>query len=105
MTTTTSSPEIERVESPFHRPTPGSSTESSSQPYRSRPSAVPEGFKLRPMTGYEEEYLEERLSDPNTSETCNQILARCLVAPGSDHRPALDAVRALEVQTRRSEGP
>lgn len=85
----------ERMMSPFHPP-----------PDSGKPSAarqgvpLPDGFALREMTGYEEEYLEVHGAESNTSELVNQILARCLVAPGQDCGAALEAVRALPVAHR-----
>ncbi len=61
---------------------------------------LPEGFELREMTGYEEEYLEAHLAESNTAELVNQVLARCLVPPGEDPRAALQAVRDLPVAHR-----
>ena len=43
---------------------------------------------LRPLTGYEEEFLEQHQHDANTARLCNEVLARCLVPPGADHTPA-----------------
>ena len=55
---------------------------------------------LRPLTGYEEEFLEEHQHDANTARLCNEVLARCLVPPGADHTPALAQVRSLLVAER-----
>jgi hypothetical protein len=55
---------------------------------------------LRPLTGYEEEYVEEHRHDSNTSRLCNQILARCMAPPGQEPGEALERVRALAVAER-----
>ncbi len=55
---------------------------------------------LRPMTGFEEEYLEAAVGQANTARLCNGLLARCAVAPGEDAAEALVAVRALGVAQR-----
>lgn len=58
---------------------------------------------LRELTGWEEEYLERHQSDPNTARLCNEVLARCLVAPGADPTEARETVRALLVAERDRE--
>jgi hypothetical protein len=55
---------------------------------------------LRPMTGYEEEVVERRLRDPNTAALCNEIVARCLTAPGADFSAAHEKVRAMSTVER-----
>ena len=55
---------------------------------------------LRAMTGWEEEFVERNLASPDTARLCNELLARCLVDPGEDHRPALERVRGLLVAER-----
>jgi hypothetical protein len=52
------------------------------------------------MTGWEEEFVERNLASPDTVRLCNELLARCLVAPGEDHRAALECVRGLLVAER-----
>lgn len=58
---------------------------------------------LRPLSGWEEEYVERHGSDPNTARLCNEILARCHVAPGEDPGAAREAVRDLLVAERDRE--
>jgi hypothetical protein len=70
---------------------------------------------LRELTGWEEEYLARHQDDANTARTCNEVLARCCVPPGSEPgeevrgrvRDLLVAERDLElVRLRRlSLGP
>ncbi len=55
---------------------------------------------LRPMTGFEEEYLEGASGETNTSRLCNELLARCAVPPGEDPGGALAAVREYSVAER-----
>lgn len=55
---------------------------------------------LRPMTGHEEEWVERRRAEANTARLCNELLARCLVAPGAEDLHALERVRALPVAQR-----
>lgn len=62
-------------------------------------ASVPE-LDLRSMTGFEEEVVERHAGDPNTARLCNDIVARCLVPPGNDHREALTRVRAMTVAER-----
>jgi hypothetical protein len=52
------------------------------------------------MTGYEEETIEARQRDPNTAALCNEIVARCLVAPGADFEAAYRRVRAMPTVDR-----
>jgi hypothetical protein len=75
-------------------------------PFRSPPVDVdgPGGpapaLPLRAMTGYEEEVVERRRARPNTAALCNEIVARCAVAPGADFSHALALVRAMPVARR-----
>ncbi|MEZ4293392.1 MAG: hypothetical protein R3B70_00325 [Polyangiaceae bacterium] len=56
--------------------------------------------KLRPMTGYEEEVVEAHRADPNTAALCNEIVARCMVAPGADFESAYQRVRSMSTVDR-----
>jgi hypothetical protein len=58
---------------------------------------------LRGLSGFEEEYLERHQADANTARLCNEVLARCLVAPDADPGDARDKVRALLVVERDRE--
>jgi hypothetical protein len=58
---------------------------------------------LRGLTGWDEEYVERHQADPNTARLCNEILARCLVAPGEDAAAARATVRDLLVAERDRE--
>ncbi len=60
-------------------------------------------LKLRGLTGWEEEHIESRAAEPNTARLCNEILARCLVAPGADPEPGRRTVRDLLVAERDRE--
>lgn len=62
-----------------------------------RPSVERE---LRPMTGYEEELVEERRGDPNTAALCNELIARCLAPPGGDAIANRARVRSMLVAER-----
>jgi hypothetical protein len=56
---------------------------------------------LRELTGWEEEFLARHQDDANTARTCNEILARCCVPPGSEpDEPARARVRDLLVAER-----
>jgi hypothetical protein len=105
-----------RMESPLrHRDTGApASTAAEAAPAR-RPPAQPDRSRaggqaaervaspllpLRPLTGWEEEYLELHQHDANTARLCNEVLARCLVEPGADHTGALARVRGLLVAER-----
>ena len=55
---------------------------------------------VRALTGYEEELIEEHGRDANTAALCNEILARCMVAPGADASAARTRVRQLLVAER-----
>lgn len=63
-------------------------------------TGAPRTWPLRAMTGYEEEVIEIHRAHPNTAALCNDIVARCLVAPGADHAAALEQVRRLTVAER-----
>ena len=58
---------------------------------------------LRGLTGWEEEYVERHQEAPNTARLCNEIIARCLVAPGEDPGDARETVRDLLVAERDRE--
>jgi hypothetical protein len=58
---------------------------------------------LRGLTGWDEEYVERHQADSNTAHLCNEILARCLVAPGEDPAAARATVRELLVAERDRE--
>lgn len=60
-------------------------------------------LRLRAMSGWEEEYVERHLSEPNTARLCNEVLARCLVPPGHDPGDARQVVRDLLVAERDRE--
>ena len=62
-----------------------------------------ERIELRPLTGWDEEYVERHQADPNTARLCNEVLARCLVPPGEDPTEARETVRALLVAERDRE--
>nr|WP_306465531.1 hypothetical protein [Corallococcus exiguus] len=55
---------------------------------------------LRAMTGYEEEAVEAHQRDSNTAALCNEIVARCSVAPGADFEAAYARVRELTTVER-----
>jgi len=48
---------------------------------------------LRELTGWEEEYLARHQDDANTARTCNEVLARCSVPPGTE--PSDEARRCV----------
>lgn len=84
----------ERIENPF-----------AARRAQPRSAAAPVETKrglvgLRAMTGFEEEAVERWASEPNTARLCNQLLARCLVAPGDDHDDALVRVRNASIAER-----
>jgi hypothetical protein len=62
-----------------------------------------ERIALRGLTGWDEEYVERHQADPNTARLCNEILSRCLVAPGADPSEARQTVRDLLVAERDRE--
>lgn len=96
----------ERIQSPFsaQRRGPGSAMVAPPAPQEARPAPRrPEallGLPLRALTGFEEEVVELRQRDPNTAALCNEIVARCAVAPGADHGAALERVRSLSTVER-----
>lgn len=56
---------------------------------------------LRELTGWEEEYLSRHQHDANTARTCNEVLARCCVPPGTEPDEQVRArVRGLLVAER-----
>ncbi|HNC98199.1 MAG TPA: hypothetical protein PKY30_06605 [Myxococcota bacterium] len=70
-------------------------------PFRSRRQAAPRPEPiLRPITGFEEEFLEANLHDTDPVLLCNELLARCMGAPGEDTRAALAQVRAMLIPER-----
>lgn len=81
---------IDRIENPFR------STGASSGRHAEPPAPLP----LRGMTGHEEEVVERHQARPNTAALCNEVVARCAVAPGADFSAALERVRALTVAER-----
>ncbi|MDX6511431.1 MAG: hypothetical protein QOE36_935 [Gaiellaceae bacterium] len=83
----------ERVDSPLRPPAPDAEG----------PSPPPARLQLRQLTGWEEEYLERHQAEPNTARLCNEVLARCLVAPGDDSTEARQTVRDLLVAERDRE--
>lgn len=97
----------ERVRSPFQA---AGSAATASSPVVAAPSpaaASSDGvdrpraeLTTRPMTGYEEEYLEVAAGDANTARLCNGLLARCTVPPGAEPGEAVEAVRSLWVAER-----
>lgn len=78
----------ERMDSPFARRR------------ATAPTVAASSLALRPMTGYEEEIVEERRDDANTAALCNELIARCLAPPGADATAARAQVRALLVAER-----
>lgn len=61
------------------------------------------GLNLRGLSGWEEEYLERHQAQANTARLCNELLARCLVAPGAEPGTERETVRALLVAERDRE--
>lgn len=57
---------------------------------------------LRALTGYEEQIVEERGLLSNSARLCNEILARCICAPGQEPGEARDRVGELLVAERDS---
>ncbi|MCH9650661.1 MAG: hypothetical protein K0U98_20670 [Deltaproteobacteria bacterium] len=92
----------ERVASPFRdQSTAALEAPAADAPSPRTPStatAIP--LPLRPMTGFEEEFLEESAGELNTSRLCNDLLARCAVPPGEGPGGALAAVREYSVAAR-----
>src|SRR6266545_7065824 len=85
----------ERIESPLRASTP--------TPGEAAPSPEAARLELRPLTGWEEEYVERHQAKPNTARLCNEILARCLVPPGEALEQARATVRDLLVAERDRE--
>jgi hypothetical protein len=69
-------------------------------PASGQPAPIAAGLPLRAMTGYEEEYVEANAAEGNTARLVNELLARCLVAPGADCEPARATVGRLLVAER-----
>src|SRR5918992_367733 len=67
-----------------------------------RPAGPAAGIlPLRELTGWEEEYLSRHQYDANTARTCNEVLARCCVPPGTEPGEQVRArVRDLLVAER-----
>lgn len=89
----------ERIVNPF-RSGVTSGAARAEAPAQRVPRAAAPGLDLRAMTGHEEEVVERRSGDANTAALCNELVARCLVAPGADFAAAYDRVRALLVAER-----
>jgi len=87
----------ERIDSPLRsrEPDAGESPAAATPP--------PARLQLRELSGWEEEYLERHQEEPNTARLCNEILARCLVAPGEDAAGARQTIRDLLVAERDRE--
>jgi hypothetical protein len=66
----------------------------------SRRAAVILAAELRELSGYEEELIGDRRFAGNTAALCNELLARCLVAPGVDPGPSRERIAALSVAER-----
>jgi len=105
-------PTRERIDSPFasHGPAVAGSAASPADARTPDPAAIegsPSGSRarlsLRALTGFEEEYIEAHAAQDNTVALCNEVLARCLVAPGEDPAAARATVRALLVAERDRE--
>ncbi|SRR6266508_1103478 len=88
----------ERVDSPLRARAPAAAeaTAAAALP-------APPRLGLRGLSGWEEEYLERHQAEPNTARLCNEILARCLVAPGEDPGDARQTIRDLLVAERDRE--
>jgi hypothetical protein len=56
--------------------------------------------RLRPISGFEEELLAGRGGAASTAALCNEVLARCLVAPGADAAAARTEIARLLVPER-----
>jgi hypothetical protein len=58
-------------------------------------------LSLRELTGWEEEHLSRHRDHANTARTCNEVLARCCAAPGTEPDEGVRArVRGLLVAER-----
>jgi hypothetical protein len=92
---------VERTRNPFRGLETKPETEAlrASTPDSDAVLPAPE-LVLREMTGFEEEAIERAADHPNSARLVNEILARCLVAPGEDHRAALEQIRRLLVADR-----
>jgi hypothetical protein len=86
----------ERVDSPLRSRAPAVESDGTA-------SAPEPRLQLRELSGWEEELVERRQADANTARLCNEILARCLVAPGEDPGDARETVRKLLVVERDRE--
>lgn len=86
----------ERIDSPLRAPERDVADGAAQEPQ-------PVRLDLRPLTGWEEEYVERHQGEPNTARLCNEILARCLVPPGADTTAARERVRGLLVAERDRE--
>ena len=65
------------------------------------PDRAPEDLPLRALTGYDEELIARRQAERNMARLCNEVLARCLVAPGAEPSDEdLARVRRLLVAER-----
>lgn len=84
----------ERVESPLRAPAAAADAVTPDSGLR---------LRLRPLSGWEEEYVERHQEEANTARLCNEVLARCLVEPGEDPGAARDVVRNLLVAERDRE--
>ncbi|MDX6718787.1 MAG: hypothetical protein QOJ63_1041 [Solirubrobacteraceae bacterium] len=89
-------PTRQRIESPFGASGPVGAE-------RAERAATSATLALRALTGFEEEHVERHASEPNTARLCNEIIARCLVAPGEDPGAARTTVRELLVAERDRE--
>jgi len=58
---------------------------------------------LRCLSGWEEEYLARHQAEPNTARLCNEVLARCMMPPGSEPGAERETVRSLLVAERDRE--
>ncbi len=113
--------ETERVESPFARragatpvPVVTSETDSETEVIAVDEPSSPASVKvrrlgvhpprrldgLRPMTGYEEELVEDAAFRSNTAALCNEVLARCLCKVGESIADAGARVGGLLVAER-----
>src|SRR3954453_15239318 len=87
-----------RMESPLRSRTPDAEAViSNPEPLVQQP------LPLRALTGWEEEFLEQHQYDANTARLCNEVLARCMTSPGTDHTETLATVRELLVPERDRE--
>ncbi|OJH34505.1 hypothetical protein [Cystobacter ferrugineus] len=96
----TSTKASERMDNPFGRRRAAEPPRVEEPPRTVAASRGIPALPLRPMTGYEEELVEEHRDDANTAALCNELLARCLVPPGADATAARTRVRSLLVAER-----